>query len=461
MHDVSLGQIEQWTGACVRAALDRSTRVPGVSTDTRTLAAGELFVALKGDVFDGHRFVEQAFARGACGAVVAREWVGEDSRDRGGPLLAVESPLEGLGAIACGYRQRFAIPVVAVVGSSGKTTTKEMIAAVLGRRWRVLKTTGNENNEIGLPKTLLQLGPEHGAAVLEMAARKMGDIAYLCGIARPTIGVLLNIGTAHLEYFGSVERVAKAKGELLDYLGDESSLALVNVDDCVIAKEAMRTKGRLLGFSLDRESRLCGEGLVLDQEGRGHFSLQNYRFDLQIPGRHNVYNALAAAGVGHALEVPWEDIQRALNSFQPIAMRSEFLRKNGICVINDSYNANPGSMQAALQLLADVDAAGGRRIAVLGDMLELGEHSAEFHAEVGRRAAALGIDVVLATGPLSVHAVAGARAGGLHEGRALHFADKQTLGDHLSSVLADGDVVLVKASRGMELEAVVARLSHG
>jgi len=452
---VFLGEIQQWTDAEVVGILDLAWQPAQVSTDSRATAPGELFLALKGPNFDGHDFVEQAFEKGACAALVERQW-GGGGGNASGPLLKVPSSLEALGIIARQYRRRFELPVIGVVGSSGKTTTKEMIAAVLERRYQVLKNVGSENNEIGIPKTLLQLSQGHEAVVLELAARQLGDIRYLCSVAEPTIGVLLNIGTAHLEFFGSVEGVAKAKGELLDYL-DESLLALVNVDDCVVTEEVKRTKGRLLGFSLERESPFRGEGLVLDQEGCGHFSLQNIPFELQIPGRHNVYNTLAAAAVGRVLDVPWEEIQSALGSFKAVSMRSEILRKNGICVINDAYNANPGSVQAALELLRDVE--GERKIAVLGDMLELGVQSTELHTQVGRQVAEARIDVLLATGPCSQHTVDAAKAAGMPAERARHFADKDEMSECLSGMLRHRDVVLVKASRDIQLDEVVERIA--
>ena len=455
MEAVSMREILQWTDAQLVGILNLAQSVTGISTDSREIESGELFLALKGLNFDGHKFVEAALEKGACAAVVEREWAAD--REIEGPLLIVPSALEALGAIARQYRRRFQLPVVGVVGSAGKTTTKEMIAAVLGRRYRVLKNQGNENNEIGVPKTLLQLEQTDEAVVLELAARKRGDISYLCSVAQPTIGVLLNIGTAHLEFFESVEGVAKAKGELLDYL-DESLTALVNVDDCVAAKEAKRTKGRLLGFGLGHGSQYRGEGLVLDQEGRGHFSLQNFSFQLQIPGRHNAYNALAAAAVGGLLDVPWEDIQSALNDFQPVAMRSQILRKNGICIINDSYNANPDSVRMALDLLSSME--GERRIAVLGDMLELGPRSAELHADVGCQVAAAEIDLLLATGPLSAHTVKAAQEAGLPSVCARHFADREALAECLVTVRQRGDLVLVKASRSMGLETIVERITR-
>ncbi|MEC9380884.1 MAG: Mur ligase family protein, partial [Candidatus Latescibacterota bacterium] len=294
----------------------------GVSTDTRQLCAGDVFVAIDGDRFDGHRFVADAFAGGAVAALVRYDRV-DDLTAGDGPCLVVDDPLRAMARIARDHRRSFTGPVVGVTGSAGKTTAKEMIAAVLGHRFRVHKTPANENNEVGVPRSVLALDDLHEAAVFELAARQVGDIAYPADVVQPNIGVLLNIGTAHLEVFKSVERVAKAKGELLDYIRDESCVAFVNVDDCVIARGAKRTKGRLLGFGLTRGSHFSGEGLVLDREGCGHFSLQDNAIDLKIPGRHNVYNALAAAAVGRVCGVSWADARAALGEFKPLAMRSE------------------------------------------------------------------------------------------------------------------------------------------
>jgi len=266
----------------------------------------------------------------------------------------------------------------------------------------------------------------------------------------------LNIGTAHLEVFGSVERVAKAKGELLDFIADESYVALVNADDCVIAGEAMRTKGRLLGFGWTREGHFSGEGLVLDQEGCGHFSLQNTSFHLRVPGRHNAHNALSAIAVADQCGLSMAEAASALADFNPVHMRSEILLKARIRVINVCYNANPASVRAALDLMAELP-VDGKRIAVLGDMLELGDQAGALHDEVGRYAADL-VDVVLATGPLSEQTVKGARAIGIKPDCAEYFHDRDSLTRQLKSIVRPGDLVLVKASRGMELEHVVAAL---
>ena len=458
MIDLTLQEIQQWIGANVEGEVKTAACPTDLSTDSREVHGGEVFLALRGEAFDGHHFVETAFAAGACAAIVEQARLKDLNYQGPKPLLVVEDTLVAYGVIAAKYRSRFSIPVIAIVGSSGKTTTKEMVATILATRYTLLKNIGNENNEIGIPKTLLRLRPEHEAVVLELGTRKPGDIAYLCAIAQPNIGVWLNVGSAHLEFFGSIREVAKAKGELLGCLEDESSLALINADDCVIVKEALRTKGRLLGFSLERECHYCGEGLILDQEGGGHFSLFNQTFHLQIPGRHNVYNALAAVAVGDLMGIPLVQISQALNALEAVAMRTEILRKNGLCVINDSYNANPEAMRAALELLADMQAGQGRKVAVLGDMLELGPGSAALHAQLGTWLYDYKIDWLFATGEMSRHLVTAAQKAGFPASRAQHFPDKAALARQLIKTVRADDIVLVKASRGIALEEIALQL---
>ncbi len=453
MQGLKFAEILEWTDAQLVGILGRNLSLEGVSTDSRHLVPGELFIALSGEHFDGHDYVASALARGACAAIVEADRA-EVLADVGGPLLVVESALEALGQIAAHYRRRFELPVIGITGSSGKTTTKDMVAAVLSKRYHVLKTVGTENNEIGVPKTLLQLTPEHEAVVLELAARKEGDIRYLCSIAQPTLGALLNIGTAHLEFFGSVEGVAKAKGELLEYL-DESSIALINADDRVVCQGVQRTKGRLLTFGFQCESKFRGEGLILDQKGCGHFLLHNFPIDLQIPGKHNAYNALAAAAIGLELGVDPGQIQEALCSFRPAPRRSEVTHKNGVTLINDSYNANPSSMRAALDMLSAMKSTGGRKVALLGDMLELGEQSPQLHADVGRQAAEV-VDILLAIGSHSQHIAEAAQASGLTQ--VHRFVDKEQAVSYLTSELKTGDIFIAKASRGMRLWEVVEQL---
>jgi UDP-N-acetylmuramoyl-tripeptide--D-alanyl-D-alanine ligase len=368
-------------------------------------------------------------------------------------VVAVEAPDLALGDLARIYRKQFELPVVGITGSSGKTTTKDMAVAVLGTRYKVLATAGNQNTRLGVPMTVLGLD-DHEVAVIEMGISEHHGLTYLCEIADPTIGVITNIGPTHLEFLGSVEGVASAKGELLEYL-DESSMAILNFDDLLLPKE--RVKGRLLGFGIEKSSQFRGEGLVLDREGCGHFSLQNQSFVLRIPGRHNVYNALAAAAVGVALDIPLSDAAQALTEFRPTRLRSQIVERDGIRVYNDAYNANPASMQAALQSLTEIEVS-GRRVAVLGDMLELGDGSREAHFELGRHAQLCGIEELVAVGEFAEDIAAGAREEGLGRAHIHVCPDRIPVAELLKDYLREGDLVLIKGSRGVELEKVVEEL---
>ena len=446
MDEITLGGIREWTGAEVLGIFSANSAVANVCTDTRKIKTGDLYVALQGLKYDGHDYVAEAFELGAVGAVVGNNYVSEFDL---GPVFVVQSPLRALGKIAQGYRSKFQIPVICITGSSGKTTTKEMLASVLEKRFNVLKSNGSENNEVGVPKTLLRLNKHHDVVVLELAARRQGDIKYLCDIAQPTFGILINIGTAHLEYFESLEGVAKAKGELLEYL-DESLIALINADDRVVCQEVQRTKGRLLTFGFQSESIFRGERLTLDQESCGHFLFRGNEIALKIPGKHNAYNALAALSVGVELGVEIKHCAEILSRFQAIEQRSEVIEIGDISVINDCYNANPESMRAALDVL--LNKVGSRKIALLGDMLELGSNSVSFHAELGLYAATI-VDELITIGPMAKYINNAARdVGHLN---VSHFEDTDLVVEHLKNSLVSGDIILVKASHGMGLGRVV------
>lgn len=430
---------------------DPPTIVPtGVSIDTRTLKPGEIFFALPGEKVDGHQFLDAAFARGACAAVVTRSGARESRQ----ALIAVDSPDLALGDLARFYRRRFDIPVIGITGSSGKTTTKDMVAAVLSTRYRVLATQGNLNNRLGVPLTLLNLSAHCDVAVIEMGISEHGGMRYLCEIAQPTIGMITNIGPAHLEFFGSVEGVAKAKGELLEYL-DESSMTILNLDDLFLSKERAKVKGRLLDIGIEQICQFRGEGLKLDQKGFGHFSLQGHSFHLSIPGKHNVYNALMAATAGWALNVPLQDAAKALENFTLTKLRSQVLEHNGIRMINDTYNANPASMRAALETLSQIE-VNGRRIAVVGDMRELGAMTHDAHRALGREAGNQQIDALFALGDLAPVVVDGGREAGMDQAWA--YADRDALTGALQAYLKPGDLLLIKGSRGIAMERIVTAL---
>ena len=456
MEHFPLGDIAEASGGhLVAGGCPPDFQPTGASIDTRTISSGEIFFALKGTRTDGHEFVESAFSKGAPCSVVSRLWFeglrGEDRPT--GTMILVEDPEQAMSDIGRAYRKKFRIPVVGITGSTGKTTVKEIAAAVLSTRYRILKTEGNLNSRQGVPLTLFRLSSRHQIAVLELGISEAAGLTTLCQVADPNVGLITNVGPSHLEYLGSVEGVAKAKGEILGYL-DESSTTILNLDDLWLAKEQNKIKGRLLGFGIEQICQFRGEGLVLDQVGCGHFSLQGRKINLRIPGRHNVYNALAAAAVGYAFDISLEDAASAIEAYQPAAMRGVIQTRGGVFILNDAYNANPASMRAAIETLVSIQVGEkGRRIACLGDMLELGSKAPGLHREVGTFAKAKGIDLLFTFGPLAAEISKGAE--GLGE-RARHFTDKTELVHALAETLQPGDLLLVKGSRGMRMEEVIS-----
>jgi UDP-N-acetylmuramoyl-tripeptide--D-alanyl-D-alanine ligase len=435
--------------------------VVGVSTDTRTIAAGSLFVALCGERFDAHAFLAGAAGAGAAAAVVS------DAAAPGGglPRLLVPDTLAALGAVARHHRRRFDLPVVGVTGSNGKTTTREMVAAILATRGPVLKTEGNLNNEVGVPLTLLGLTAEHRAAVVELGMSHPGEIARLTALALPQVGVVTNAAAAHLEGLGSVDGVADAKAELYQGL-PPGGVAVANADDARMLKRAQASGRRLLTFASGRQRR--GDVVVLEllaQDAGGLrflLGVGNRELEVRLPlvGAHNAANAAAAACAAIALGCDDREIVRGLAQVAPVGRRLRLERLAcGALLVDDCYNANPLSMAAALRTLADLARAeGGRAVAVLGDMLELGAEEQALHRQVGAEAAAAGLHRLLAFGPRSGQTVAGAVAAGLAAERTFHTEDVAALAARARAGLGAGDVLLVKGSRGMRLERLVEAL---
>jgi UDP-N-acetylmuramoyl-tripeptide--D-alanyl-D-alanine ligase len=428
-----------------------------VSTDTRTVARGELFFALRGERFDGAGFVPEAFAKGAVAAVVART-----ALDRLAPathecLLLVDDARLALGRLGAYRRGHYANPLFALTGSNGKTTVKEMTAAILGVAAggtdRVLATIGNLNNDIGVPLTLLRLAPDHRYAVVEMGMNHAGEIRYLSTLASPDVALVNNAGTAHLENLGSREAIAQAKGEIFAGLKPDG-IAVINADD-PFAPLWCRTAAacRQISFALDRPADVRGkcalrvDGSTLDLETpRGGASVE-----IAVAGEHNARNALAAASAAIALEVTIDAIVVGLAGYRGVKGRLQpKAGAAGARLIDDTYNANPDSVAAAISVLA---AAPGRRLLVLGDMGELGPHAAALHAEVGDFAKAAGIDALFALGAMSAHAVAAFGAG------ARHCGSLEALVDAIRPELGPQVTVLVKGSRFMQMERVVAALT--
>jgi UDP-N-acetylmuramoyl-tripeptide--D-alanyl-D-alanine ligase len=443
---------------------DLAVPVTGVSIDSRNLGVGEAFVAIRGHRLDGHQFLAEAAGRGASCLVVHSL---PDDVPANVPLVLVEDTTRALGLLGAWHRSRFAIPVVAVTGSNGKTTTKELIAAVLGTHWRVLKPAASFNNQWGLPLTLLRLTAEHEAVVVEIGTNQPGEIAALAAIAQPTVGVVTTVAAVHTEFLGSIAGVYQEKAALPRAVGPEGWVAL-NADDPRVAGMARETRAHVVTYGRAPGARVRAVGEVLapsiPEVGDGlAFTLEvdgeRRAVRLRLSGRHNVGNALAAAAVGVALGLDLDDIARGLGEAEAVAGRCVWRRAGQVLILDDTYNANPVSMQAALETAAArraAEPAPRRLVAVLGDMLELGPTAEEAHRELGRAAAAAGADEVVGVGRWALLAVEAARAAGVPD--AQHVTTFEDTVAHLLKRLAPGDVVLVKGSRGMRMERVVDAL---
>jgi len=421
----------------------------GIATDTRTLEGGEVFLALRGDNFDGHQFVAKARDLGAIAAIVDRDWQ-EELPDF--PLLRVDDTLKAYQSIAAWWRNQFSIPIVAVTGSVGKTTVKELIAAVLSTRGNVLKTQYNYNNEIGVPKTLLELSSSHNYAVIEMGMRGMGEIALLSQIARPSIAVITNVGTAHIGRLGSSEAIAVAKCELLAEMPAES-IAILNHDhQRLMASAAKVWQGKTLTYGLEGGD-LCGELINNDT-----ILLDGMELPLPLPGRHNAVNYLAALAVGKVLGIDWEVLKQGLSVQLPEGRARRYDLPQDIVILDETYNAGLESMLAGLRLLADTP--GKRRIAVLGTMKELGDRAIEFHRQVGRAARDLHLDALFVFADFEEAAAMAAGAAGLPFVQVEDIArenSREDLARHLVEFVTPGDRILFKASHSVELNRVVQK----
>jgi UDP-N-acetylmuramoyl-tripeptide--D-alanyl-D-alanine ligase len=434
-------------------------RPTAVSIDSRTVGEGDLFFALQGERYDGHDFLGDALAKGATAVVVSRPWAQErkETLRAIGMAILVDDTLRALQECARYYRSLFSIPVVAVTGTNGKTTTKDMISAILSRQENGLWTEGNQNNHIGLPLTLLRLRREHRFAVVELGMRAAGEIAHLAALCDPQIGVMTNIGPAHIQFFQSIEEIAEAKGELLDSL-DASDTAILNGDDPHVMAQRSRTEARVVTYGLGWGVDVRAGHVRPAPSGNISFeAMDGLDIELKVPGKHMVYNALAALTVGREFGVSAERMREALASFKPQPMRMEVIHVDSLHILNDAYNANPASMRAALQALCDVTEM-KRRIAVLGDMLELGEWAPRVHREIGALAGQSDLAYLLTVGELSHFIAEEAMVSGMSRERVHHFARKQEAIAFLHQITRSGDVVLVKGSRKMGLEEVVAGL---
>lgn len=429
----------------------------GVSTDTRNISRGQVFFALRGENYDGHKFVEEAFQKGASAAVVEEvpENIGE-----GAVLVEVGSTLSALGDLAMNWRSSLSgIELAAITGSNGKTTTKEMTWSIVSQNYRTLKNTGNFNNLIGLPLTLLELNDSYEMAVVELGMNEFGEIRRLSQIARPNVGAITNIGRAHLEKLGGIEGVAKAKGEIVEGF-DKNSVFIVNADDervqriadqadCRKITYGVKSKGSFITGDSIEEKHFSGIKFYMSIAGEG------FPVTLHTIGMHNVMNALCAAGIAYGLGCMADEIREGLEKFRPVHQRLEVSdAPQGFKVINDAYNANPDSMRRAIDELMRLKGK-GRAVAVVGDMLELGEAAESEHREIGEYLSSSGVDYVITYGNFGA-AVLDSLSNGTE---GVYAATHEEAASALTSYAGKGDLVLIKGSRGMRMEEVIKKLS--
>lgn len=448
----------------------------GISTDTRTLKKGEVFLALRGENFDGHDHVKEAAKKGAKGAIVAYDWVWKNrGKKQPIPLIAVRDPLDAYGRIAAAHRRNFKIPVVAVAGSVGKTSTKEILAALLATKYKVLATKKNLNNRIGAPATILGLNRSHQVAVIEIGTNQPGEIVALCKAIEPTHGVITNIGEEHLELLKSIEGVAQEEGSLFRWLDQHNQVSFVNLEDPIVKKLGSglqkrvtfgRTKRADYQVKVGRLDERGGPAIeIIDRTGASERSIS---VQLATPGLHTASNALAAASIALKLGVPPTKVKKGLAAFTPVhdpatgyARLAMVDGPNGERILNDTYNANPDSMRVALETLAKLKVSRkGKRIAVLGDMAELGGHAPEAHREVGHMISDLGkIDVVMFVGRHMRRAYDEiAHIEPPRGSTCFFFRSREKLIRLLLDILTPEDVVLVKGSRSMAMEEIVGQI---
>ena len=449
MKELTLKQIADWCGGKVSARFEH-LRVSRMQSDSRKVRSGDLFVALKGAKADGHDFAETAINHGAVAALVSRP-ISEKL-----PSIEVEDTLRAYGEIAAGYRKLTGVKVVGITGSVGKTTTKEMTASVLEAAYHTAKTEGNHNNNLGLPMTIMDMPENTEVAVLEMGMNHSGEMEYLSSIARPDLAIITNIGTMHIEHLGTREGILQAKLEIMRGMLDDG-VGVFNGDEPLLWN--IRAIGKHKKYYYGIENHACDVTAtdIVELDDGVRFVVHGFgqQFELFVPmlGRHAVYNALAATTVGLLLGVKAEKIQARFSSFHNTGMRQKIYVKNGVTIIEDCYNAGPESTEAALDVLAGIK-TDGRRIAVLGDMLELGNRSAAEHYRIGRLAVGKA-DLLLTYGEHSVRTLTGAITGGMNPKNTDHFDTHEDMAHMLKMRVSEGDVVLFKGSRGMRMEKVL------
>ena len=422
----------------------------GVTTDSRKITEGLLFVALKGENFNGEDFAQDAINKGAAAVLVSKS-----AKNIDGVMIIVDDTLTAYQQIARNWRERFNIPVVAITGSNGKTTTKDLTAAVLSSLGKVCKTTANFNNEIGVPMTLLELNDSHAAAVVEIGMRGLHQIENLAQYVKPTIAIVTNVNETHIELLGSIENIARAKGELVQAI-KAGGTVILNADNpyTLNMKKIAAPNVRIFTYGLENAADLTAENIFVNGSMTNFvlkYGGESYDFEIPVIGRHNVSNALAAIAAGLSVGLTIDEIKRGISTLTTTKMRFEVIRRDGLTIVNDAYNASPASMRAAIQTVAEVYNA--RKIAVLGDMLELGDISKKVHREIGAELVANNFDTLITYGELGKFIADGAKDAGL---KNIFVTDThEAAAKKIREVVRQGDVILFKASHGMHLEKVI------
>jgi len=455
--------IEAVSGKIIQG--DQDCLIKGISIDSRTLIPGDLFFAIIGPNFDGHNFIVEAFRKGAVGSVVckgASTLLQNEQIEKNKIIIEVKDTLSALQDWSKYYKDKFNTFNVCVTGSNGKTTTKEIIAHILSQKFPLLKSSGNYNNEIGIPLTLLQLNKSHKLLVTEMGMRGLGEIKTLTNFITPDLAVLTNIGEAHIGLLGSKDNIFKAKSELLESL-DKDGIAILNRDDLYFLKALKIVKDKkIYTFGIENRSDIIADNIsiVSDKGTRFTLVIQNGKSkEIYFPllGRHNIYNALAAAAAAFALGIELDLIEKGLSSFKPLGLHMQLSNfYNGIKILNDSYNASPLSVKSALETLAEI-AQKNIKIAILGDMLELGEKADFYHREIGKEVAKLSIDILITVGPGGKIIAQSSKEEGMAEERVFSFEknEKINLSKKLLSLTKPGDYILLKGSREMKMEEIL------
>ncbi len=452
MKPINIEEVIKAVNGCINCnANTENIIIKGISTDTRNIKQGDLFIPIIGESFDGHNFIEVAFEKGAVACLSEKEINSNNI------IVNVKDTREALKDLAMYYKSLFNIPVVALTGSAGKTTTKDMLASCLSEKFNTLKTQGNFNNEIGLPLTIFNIEEDTEIVVLEMGMNHFGEISALSKIAKPDIAIITNIGVVHAEYLGNREGVLRAKYEIFDYL-KPNGLKILNGDDDLLFSLKEKEENSYF-YSLD--NKLDAYATNIKENGINGISAninyfnKSFNVNLKIPGKHILSNALAVTLVCNILGLTENEIKQGLENFKPSKMRMDIIETKKYTIINDAYNANPSSMKGTLDILSTIN---GRKVAILGDMFELGSYANDMHFEIGKYATEKQIDELIFVGELSYHMLEGAKSNINSKSNINYFKTQDELINSIDNLLKEKDTILIKASRGMKLENTVDKI---